>query len=37
MEELYCIGCGIKLQCEDDTKEGYVNPNAMSRSFVLCK
>lgn len=37
MEELYCIGCGIKLQCEDETKEGYVNPNAMSRSFILCK
>ena len=37
MEELYCIGCGIKLQCDDESKEGYVNPNALTRSFVLCK
>ena len=36
-EELLCIGCGIKLQCEDESKEGYVHPNAFSRSFILCK
>ena len=36
-EELLCVGCGIKLQCEDEAKEGYVNPNAFSRSFILCK
>ena len=37
MEELKCIGCGITLQCEDENKEGYVNPSAFSRSFILCK
>ncbi len=37
MEELYCIGCGIKLQCENEQEEGYVNPNAFQRSFILCK
>ncbi|MCI5745533.1 MAG: 50S ribosome-binding GTPase [Erysipelotrichaceae bacterium] len=37
MEELFCIGCGIKLQCEDEEKEGYVNPSSLSRSFILCK
>lgn len=37
MDDLYCIGCGIKLQSEDEKKEGYVNPNAFNRSFVLCK
>lgn len=37
MEELLCVGCGIKLQCEDESKEGYVNPNAFTRSFILCK
>lgn len=37
MEELYCIGCGIKLQDEDENKEGYVNKNALKRDFILCK
>ena len=37
MDELLCIGCGIKLQCEDESKEGYVNPNAFNREFILCK
>lgn len=36
-DELYCLGCGIKLQCEDENKEGYVNPNAFNREFILCK
>ena len=37
MEELYCIGCGIKLQCDDETKEGFVHPNALNKEFILCK
>ena len=37
MEELKCIGCGITLQCEDESKEGYVNPSAFNREFILCK
>lgn len=37
MDELYCIGCGIKLQCEDESKDGYVNPSAFNREFILCK
>ena len=36
-EKLLCIGCGIQLQSEDESKEGYVNPNALTRSFILCK
>ena len=37
MEELRCVGCGITLQCEDESKEGYVHPNAFNREFILCK
>ena len=37
MEELRCLGCGINLQCEDESKEGYVHPNAFNREFILCK
>ena len=37
MDELYCLGCGIKLQCEDENKEGYVDPKALNREFILCK
>ena len=37
MEELYCLGCGVKLQCENVDDEGYVDPNAFNREFVLCK
>lgn len=36
-DKLYCIGCGIMLQSEDNIKEGYVNPNALNRDFILCK
>jgi len=36
-EELLCSGCGIKLQCEDETKDGYVDPRAFNREIILCK
>lgn len=37
MDDLYCIGCGTKLQTEDESKEGYVDPKALNREFILCK
>ena len=24
MDELYCSGCGARLQIEDETKDGYI-------------
>lgn len=32
----YCIGCGIKLQCEDAFEDGYVNPKAFDTT-VMCR
>lgn len=32
----YCIGCGVKLQCEDSFEDGYVNPD-MYDKIVMCK
>lgn len=32
----YCIGCGIKLQCEDAFEDGYVNPSVFETT-VMCR
>lgn len=32
----YCIGCGIKLQCEDSFEDGYVNPSVFETT-VMCR
>ena len=32
----YCIGCGIKLQCDDAFDDGYVNPNVFETT-VMCR
>lgn len=32
----YCIGCGIKLQCEEPFEDGYVNPKNFDE-VVMCK
>lgn len=37
MDELYCFGCGIKLQDQDENKDGYVHPNALKRDIILCQ
>ena len=37
MEDLICSGCGAKLQTEDENLEGYVDPRALNRDFILCK
>lgn len=37
MDELLCIGCGVKLQTDDETKEGFVDKNALNRDIIYCK
>lgn len=37
MEDLYCRGCGSKLQCSDETKEGYIQEEILQRDTYLCK
>lgn len=32
----YCIGCGIRLQCEDAFIDGYVNPSVFDKT-VMCR
>ncbi|MBR1884347.1 MAG: 50S ribosome-binding GTPase [Clostridia bacterium] len=32
----YCIGCGIKLQCEEPYDDGYVNPKVFENT-VMCR
>ena len=34
MDELLCIGCGVKLQTDDETKEGFVDKNAFGAIFI---
>ncbi|MGT2887815.1 ribosome biogenesis GTPase YqeH [Streptococcus didelphis] len=33
MEELFCIGCGIKIQIEDVKKAGYTPPKALEKGL----
>ncbi len=37
MDELYCSGCGARLQIEDETKDGYIEKKALQRETFLCK
>ena len=32
----YCIGCGIKLQCDNSFEDGYVNPTVFENT-VMCR
>lgn len=36
MNNKYCIGCGVLLQCEDSFDDGYVNPN-MYGETIMCR
>lgn len=36
MNNKYCIGCGILLQCEDSFEDGYVNPNMFGET-IMCR
>lgn len=37
MEELTCIGCGIQIQSEDPTKEGFAPPSTLAREEIICQ
>ena len=37
MDELYCSGCGARLQIEDETKDGYIEKKALQRETFLCE
>lgn len=37
MLDKYCSGCGARLQIDDETKDGYVDPKALNRDVILCK
>ncbi|WP_175614906.1 ribosome biogenesis GTPase YqeH [Piscibacillus halophilus] len=37
MEELYCQGCGAKIQTEDENKVGYAPKSALQREEIVCK
>ncbi|MEK8129363.1 ribosome biogenesis GTPase YqeH [Paenibacillus filicis] len=36
-EELYCSGCGVRIQTEDVQKLGYVPASALSRTPLICQ
>jgi ribosome biogenesis GTPase YqeH len=39
MEEkaMICIGCGVQIQTEDETKVGYAPPSALEKDTVICQ
>ncbi|MGX1983160.1 hypothetical protein EDD69_108149 [Thermolongibacillus altinsuensis] len=39
MEEktMICIGCGVKIQTEDETKVGYAPPSALEKETIICQ
>src|SRR5699024_7480371 len=34
---LHCIGCGVKLQSNDEKAKGYVPSSAMGKENILCR
>lgn len=36
-EQVICIGCGVTIQTEDETKIGYAPPSALERDPVICQ
>lgn len=34
---LYCIGCGVKLQSENEQAKGYIPSSAIGRENALCR
>lgn len=36
-EKLYCYGCGVELQTTDENDAGYVPPQLVGRSSILCQ
>ncbi|MGP4071448.1 ribosome biogenesis GTPase YqeH [Piscibacillus sp. B03] len=37
MEELYCQGCGARVQTDDESKVGYAPKSALQRDEIVCK
>ncbi|WP_188206227.1 ribosome biogenesis GTPase YqeH [Alkalibacillus aidingensis] len=37
MEVIYCQGCGVEIQTEDEKQLGYAPPSALQRDDVICK
>lgn len=36
-EKIRCIGCGVVIQTEDETKAGYVPKQALNREKIICQ
>ncbi|WP_220129351.1 ribosome biogenesis GTPase YqeH [Thermaerobacillus caldiproteolyticus] len=36
-EVIRCIGCGVQIQTEDETKVGYAPPAALEKEEVICQ
>lgn len=36
-EELYCKGCGVKLQSNDPKMLGYIPDSAIEKGEFICK
>lgn len=36
-DQMYCQGCGVQLQSEDENKTGYIPQSSLNREYVLCK
>lgn len=37
MEEIFCEGCGVRIQTENENGIGYTPAQALNREHVLCK
>lgn len=37
MESVYCEGCGVQIQTENEKEIGYAPKNALDREVVLCQ
>ncbi|GGL40552.1 ribosome biogenesis GTPase YqeH [Sporolactobacillus putidus] len=37
MPDIYCEGCGVKIQTEDETALGYAPPGALRNEPVVCR
>ncbi|GAY76322.1 GTP-binding protein YqeH [Sporolactobacillus inulinus] len=37
MDELYCAGCGVKIQTEDPQALGYTPKSALQHDPIVCQ
>ncbi|WLR49917.1 ribosome biogenesis GTPase YqeH [Bacillus tianshenii] len=36
-EQVYCIGCGVRIQTEDKKEMGYAPPSALEKDDIICQ